>query len=340
MQNFTPPAQQTRLIGHADAQAAFLTAWEAGRMPHAWLLTGAAGIGKATFAYHAARWVLAPDRPQGNLVLQAAHRLYAQIAADACPGLLAISPAEGEKGTPLAISVSQVRGGKDSRTNTRYKGISEFLQLTVADGGWRVVLIDGAELLNEQAQNAVLKILEEPPAQTLLLLICDQPGRLLPTIRSRCRQLRMTPLDSAQLRALAATSDMNLPDTSIITRANGSIGELARLASLDAGKLDHMLQPLLDGVCDPHWRVDWQGVHELATMVSKKGAEAQFDLLLELLLGRLTQLSMQNPALSRDADKLQKQMNAVREKYLQPNAALLEIFGSLQKLSIAAGQAA
>ena len=327
--SFLPASEQTQLIGHQAAEADFIAAWHAGRMPHAWLISGPAGIGKATFAYHAARWVLADDRAPSTIKLSPHHRLYAQINAGAAPGLLSIAAEEGEKGAPLAISIHQLRGGKDNRTDIRYKGIGDFLQLTPADGGWRVVVIDGADLLTEQAQNAVLKILEEPPARVLLLLTAAQPGRLLPTIRSRCRQLRLSPLAPEQLKLLARAQGLDVPSATLLQRAGGSVGELARLTVLDVEKLEGQIAPLVAALPV----LDWQAVHELAAQLGRKGADAQLGLALELLQRELTRRAVAQPALARDFSVLQQRIGEGQDKHLQSGALVIDIFALLQRMA-------
>ncbi|MBC7801304.1 MAG: AAA family ATPase, partial [Gemmatimonadaceae bacterium] len=166
------PRANPLLLGHAAAEAAMDDAIRARRVHHAWLLTGLEGIGKATCAYRFARRLLAgtgaahdPDSP-----------LFRRVAAGTHADLLTIERAwdDKRKRKRSEIVVDSARGA------------AEFLRLTPAEGGWRIVVVDGAEHLNRNAANALLKILEEPPARAVLLLVCAAPGRLLPTIRSRC----------------------------------------------------------------------------------------------------------------------------------------------------------
>jgi DNA polymerase III subunit delta' len=226
------PRETLSLYGHAEAERAFLDAYRAGRMPHAWLIGGPRGIGKATLAYRMARFVFAhpdqaaPEVAQANsLALPRDHPVSRRIAAQGHPDLLALERVEDEKGKmPTMISVDLVR---------RTIG---FFGSTAGEGGWRVCIVDSADELNAAGANALLKILEEPPAKALLLVVSHAPGRLLPTIRSRCRRLALRPLaagDVARAAANALGRDANEPE--IKTAALASDGSVARALDLIGG---------------------------------------------------------------------------------------------------------
>ena len=202
------PRETTVLFGHAEPEQVLLEAYRSGRIPHAWLIGGPNGIGKATLAYRMARFVLAnPDptapavRKATSLTLPNDDRTVRRIAAQGHPDLLVLERVVNEKTGKLytVIRVDDVR-----RT-------VPFFGSTAGEGGWRVAIVDTAdELQYPQAANALLKILEEPPRNALLLLISHAPARLLPTIRSRCRRLSLRPLsaeDVARAAALALGRD-------------------------------------------------------------------------------------------------------------------------------------
>ncbi len=206
------PRENPRLAGHEAAEAEMLDALQGGRMHHAWLITGTSGVGKATLAYRFARRLLAG--PADALALDPADPVFRRVATGSHADLLTIEREWDDKKNRMR--------GEIVVDDTR--AISAFLRLTPAEGGWRVVVIDGAEHMNRNAANAVLKMLEEPPPQAILLLTCAAPGRLLPTIRSRCRRLALQPLGMADMERLLTDY---LPGTPAVERA--------RLAGIAAG---------------------------------------------------------------------------------------------------------
>ena len=181
------PRANPLLFGHGDAKARFAEALASGRLHHAWLITGPLGVGKATLAFHLVRLVLGARNDPADPV-------FRRIAGGAHADLLTIERARDPKTKKLKrdLAVDQVRA------------IPNFMHLTPAEGGWRVVVVDGAEDMNRNAANALLKILEEPPKRAVLFLTCDAPGRLLPTIRSRCRLVRLDALDDGEMAAAMA----------------------------------------------------------------------------------------------------------------------------------------
>lgn len=207
------PRATAVLFGQEPAEASFLAA--AGRMHHAWLLTGPKGVGKATLAWRIARWLLAGER--GPLAMDPGDPVFRQVAALGAPQLFLCRRPWDDKAERLrtAITVDEVRA------------LKAFFQLSAADGGRRVAIIDAADELNGAAANALLKILEEPPAGAVLLLVCHRPAALLPTLRSRCRELRCRPLDAPALEAaLAAAGAAADPDeaAALAALAGGSVG--------------------------------------------------------------------------------------------------------------------
>lgn len=190
------PRANPLLFGHHAAEQMLLEALRGGRMHHAWLISGPAGVGKATLAYRFARRLLAGMPPAGadSLATDPASASFRRIAAGTHADLRVIEREYDPKRKRMRgeIVVEDVRSAID------------FLALTPAEGGWRAVVVDGAEHLNRNAANALLKVLEEPPKQAVLLLVCAAPGRLLPTIRSRCRRLRLDALAAPEMDAALA----------------------------------------------------------------------------------------------------------------------------------------
>lgn len=262
-----PPAPRANplLFGHEPAEAEFAAAAGGGRLHHAWLLTGPAMVGKATLAFRLARRVLAlgeaPDDPAGPV--------FRRIAQGSHADLLTIERAYDDKRRRLRgeITVEQIRAAQ------------RFLHLTPAEGGWRVVVVDGLDALNRNAANALLKLLEEPPARALLLLTSAVPGRLLPTLRSRCRALLLNPLPEAEMQAALAAL---LPATPAAERAtlaaaaNGAPGRAVALAQAGALALVRLADDVLAA---PPPAIPRR--HEIADQVTR--AEEGFATFMELL---------------------------------------------------------
>ena len=225
------PASTETLIGHEPAEAALARAAAGTRLHHAWLITGPAGIGKATLAYRFARFLLSglpPAAGPGPLHVPPSHGTFRRVAADTHADLLTIALRydEQKKRMRSEILVEDVRD------------ITGFLRLTPAEGGFRVVIIDGAEAMNKAAANALLKVLEEPPDRAILLLVSHNPGALLPTLRSRCIQLALAPLPPPAMQRVLTTHAPDLPADDLARLLPLAAGAPGRaLALLDAGAL-------------------------------------------------------------------------------------------------------
>ncbi len=232
------PRANPLLLGHAEAEATILDAMRGGRTHHAWLITGPDGVGKATLAYRFARRLLAGQPSEASLTLDPANPVFRRVAAGSHADLLTIERVFNEKTRRMKtqIAVEDVRR------------INGFMSLTPAEGGWRVVILDGAEELNQASANALLKILEEPPPRAILLLVCAAPGRLLPTIRSRCRRLRLTSLDDAAMDELLRQYLPQLEADErgrLITLAEGSPGRALMLAQDEGLQIALLVDKLL-----------------------------------------------------------------------------------------------
>ena len=281
------PRETAHLYGQGEAEAAFLTAFNAGRMHHAWLLTGPEGLGKATLAWRIARFLLATPADDGgmfgapaaptSLDVDPTAAILRRIAALSEPRLYLLRRGPNEKRTDLmnVISVDEVRRMKS------------FFTLSAADGGRRVAIIDAADELNPAAANALLKVLEEPPKDATFLIVAHQPARLLPTIRSRCRALRLSPLSPADMAAALAQAGTETDDPAALSAlAGGSVGAAIRLARHDGLTLYRSILSLAATLP----RLDRPRMLALAEAAGRRGAEAVFDLtvtLIDLLLARL-----------------------------------------------------
>jgi DNA polymerase-3 subunit delta' len=226
------PRETTDLFGHRDAELALLNAYRSGRMPHAWLIGGAQGIGKATLAYRMARFALA-HRDPGAADVQRAQTLFVdrseavarQVAAGSHGGLLTLERSLNDKGVMRSvITVDETR-----------ETIS-FFGSTAAVEGWRVCIVDTVDELNPNAANALLKVLEEPPQRSLFLLVSHAPARVLPTIISRCRKLPLRPLATSDvIAATAAAANIARDDPALAQAAGAAEGSVARALTLSGG---------------------------------------------------------------------------------------------------------
>lgn len=257
------PRLTTTLAGHLEAERTLLDAYRSGRIPHAWLIGGPQGIGKATLAYRLARFVLAHRDPMAPDVQQArslhvdeTHPVARQIAAGAHGGLLVLRRSVNEKGVLRNfITVDDTRQ------------TIEFFGSTAAIDGWRICIVDTVDEFNANAANALLKILEEPPRQSILLLLTHAPGKVLPTIQSRCRKLALRPLSTEEV-ATAAAAAMDLPsdDPALRAAADVSEGSVSRAINLMDGaalKLHQHTAKLLEAL--PH--VDPRDLHALGDLL-------------------------------------------------------------------------
>jgi DNA polymerase III subunit delta' len=241
LEGFPHPRETFRLVGQDAVLARAARAIRGGRPPPAWLITGPPGVGKATLAYRIARAVLAHGANASvpeDLAVPERDPAAVQIAAVSHPGLLVLKRGLNDSGKLMSdLSVNVVRK------------LQGFFGMTSGAGGWRVAIIDTADDMNDPAANALLKMLEEPPPRALLLLISNVPGRLLPTIRSRCQRLALRPLDDATLESELARL---LPDSDAAERASlarlagGSLGMALQLSGGDSIALAREADRLLD----------------------------------------------------------------------------------------------
>jgi len=286
------PREAGRLYGQARAEAAFLDAYSSGRLHHGWLLTGPRGVGKATLAWRIARFLLAAPveedagaglfgdalPPPHTLDVPADHPVARRIAAGSDPGLYHITRRINAKTGRL----------RDMIVAEDVRDLNRFLQYSATDGGRRVVIIDSADEMNTQAANALLKMLEEPPARTTLLLVSHQPAGLLPTIRSRCRDLRLSPLGPDDMASALDQAGANAgPDTAAIAElSGGSVGEAVRLVNLGGLQLYAELVAIARDLPT----LDRPRAIALADAAAARGAGEKLDLLFgltDLLLARL-----------------------------------------------------
>lgn len=286
------PRETVTLFGQDAAESTFISALNTGRLPHGWLLTGPRGVGKATFAWRAARHLIAnpaPDpggalfapAPATTLDLDREHPVARRVAALSEPSLLLLRRAwdHDRKRLKTQLTVDEVRGLKG------------FFQMRAEGGARRVVIVDCADDMNASAANALLKELEEPPENAVLFLVAHQPSRLLPTIRSRCRTLRFQTLAAPDLTAALQAAGLNSPDGAVAEAlavlAGGSVGAAIQLIEMDGVALYEDLVRLLASMPD----MDRAPALALADAAGARGAESRFDMTLSLLETALARLA-------------------------------------------------
>lgn len=268
----THPSQTLAIIGHDEAKKQVESAFDSGKMHHAWLLTGPEGIGKASFAYHVAHLLLSngenrfgrfnPGYPAAKLVMAGSH-----------PDLLVLSRPADEKTGAL----------KDTIPVEEARKLAPFMRMTASHAGRRVALIDEAHRMGRNAQNAILKMIEEPPAGAVVLLTATTAGAMLPTIRSRCRALAMSPLSATEMDVVFARLGLEMPTGAVkekwLALSGGSVGKAMAILETEALPLfDEALALLL---AEPF---DLQGIHKLADRIGRKADVETFRVLTSLLL--------------------------------------------------------
>jgi DNA polymerase-3 subunit delta' len=318
------------IAGQDRAVEQFASAWASRKLHHAWLLAGPRGVGKSSFAHAAARRALAdaagPAFDLPGLQTPDEHPIVRLIEAGSHPDMRWLQRLVNEKTGNLArnISVDQVRE------------LGEFMSLTPAFSPWRVAVLDSIDDLETSAANAVLKILEEPPANTLFFLVSHAPGRLLPTIRSRCRRLEFQALDDD---AMASILDAHAPDLSaadrqrIIAMSFGSAGRALAFAELELAKLEESALAIIRQGDPTNARRS-----ELALELGKKGAAERYAAFLELapsLIAREARTTQGN-RLERALDAYAKarELAAVAPRLsLDPAATVFQIGGILAEVA-------
>lgn len=285
------PRETLTLFGHQAAEGEFLQAFTSGRLHHGWLICGPRGVGKATLAWKLARFLLATP-PEGGMFAHTPdtldvpedHPVARRLRAGADGGLLVIRRGHDDKGNlKRDITVDVMRK------------LHGFFGLSATDGGRRVVIVDAADDMNTNAANALLKALEEPPANATLLLVAHQPSRLLPTIRSRCRELRLSPLAGADFDAALEQAGVAERGAALAELSGGSVGAAVTLAQAGGAEIYADLVKLFDATP----RIDRQAALKLAESVAGKANAARFDLFLslyDLFLARLARAGILGPA--------------------------------------------
>jgi DNA polymerase III subunit delta' len=281
------PEANNDLVGAQSAEQELLAALRGGRMHHGWLISGPKGVGKATLAFRLARFLLRFGKDPSaiaratSLAVAPDDPIARQVASGAAQDLLVIRRPRDEKtgAEKSVIPVDEVRR------------LQPFFGVAAGAGGWRIAIIDSVDELNRNAANAVLKSLEEPPNRALLLLISHTPGAVLPTIRSRCRPLHMSPMPASELAPKLADlgSRLGLPGLSssdaaqLVELAKGCVGRAIELWVHDGLSLARAIDATLDALPDISAR-------KAAALLD--GAKRDYDLTADLVVGALRRVAL------------------------------------------------
>ena len=276
-----PPRDSDLSLGHSIPEQTLLDLINSGNMPHALIFSGPKGIGKSTMAFRLARYLLKNgladanqdslfgDAPAEAKTLEIANDdpVFSKVSSGGHPDLLTIErPMDERKGIK--------KNNVDVETARK---VVPFLRMTSADGGWRVVIVDDADTMNRNAQNALLKILEEPPKQSILILVTHRLGAMIPTIRSRCRVLHFNPLDETSLKQLMEKEvggSISAHEQKLLSAmASGSIGIAQKV--VETGGLE-TAQTILD-ILEKWPNFNQVQIHHLADTAGRPGQDGCFD---------------------------------------------------------------
>ena len=308
------PRETLALVGQDEALARASRAIRGGRPPQAWLVAGPPGIGKATFAYRVARYLLvygASDKGPEDLSVPPKDPAVTLVRAGSHPGLLVLKRGLNDEGKRMTVlGVGEIRK------------LGEFFALTSSSGGWRVAIVDSADEMNDQAANALLKILEEPPRRAMLMLLAHAPAQLVSTIRSRCQLLRLSPLSDELLSCelVERMPRFAAEDRArVVALCGGSLGAALRLVEEDGLKLAADAERLIDKANAP----DFTGTFALAERVAKidKGLDSFGGYLAQTLADRILARAKSNAS---HLDRWVELRSAIQESFARSVALHLE----------------
>ncbi|PJB70429.1 MAG: ATP-binding protein [Alphaproteobacteria bacterium CG_4_9_14_3_um_filter_47_13] len=290
--NLLAPRQMVDCLGHEEIEAALKARIKDNTLPHALIFSGLQGIGKSTLAFRLARYLFKQGKDSGqsaegglfgtdlpkeeaaqNIFVAPDESVFRQVASGGHPDLLTIERLFDDKKNRYkgTVEVDEIRR------------ITPFLRKTASQGGWRVVIVDDADTMNRSSQNAILKILEEPPSNALLILVCHRLGAMIPTIRSRCRTLTFQPLNRENFGTLIARDHgaLSQSDRDVLFHiSSGSIGQGIKIA--EEGGLEAVSKIMALFYSWPNWQ--WSQIHMLAEAMGRQGQEESLQAFQDVLL--------------------------------------------------------
>lgn len=298
LENFPHPRDNANLLGLEVAEKALFDAFMSGKMHHAWIISGQKGIGKATLAYKFAQFILEHKTPE-NVSLAGIEALEPnlsaisarQVRARSHPSLFVLKRAYNDKTKKYGqnINIENVRRAE------------QFLNKTVEKNGWRVVIIDSADDLNNNSANALLKSVEEPPKNTIFLIVSSLPAKLLPTIRSRCRMLKLPDLSDQTIGQLLQfhNVEVNAEQRDIILfLGQGSFARTLEVIDVDGLEIYKKMLGLLYQIP----RISREDIHKFGGELALKAVESKFIFFTEQYLAIISRL-IKFISLGADADK-------------------------------------
>ena len=333
LEGVPPPSDSMDLLGHTAELEKLAGNYRAGRLHHAWLISGPRGIGKATFAFHIARYILsnpefgnAPESVSSDLWPQTVLR---QVSQASQPDLLHLTRPWDDKTKKFKtqLSIDEIR-----RTQN-------FYGMTAGSNGWRITIVDAADDMNASAANALLKVLEEPPKRSIFFVLTHSAGSLLPTIRSRCQLLPLNPVSEEEVAAKLASFDLGVPKPEMEEISKLSEGSVRRAVVLAQGDVLSEYRQFLKLVESgaKGAAADWVVVHQIADAVSRRGREDAYTLFIDLAISWIGRQVRSDAKMAAHAlagwtevwDKANQSVKLADAFNLDKKQVILSLFGSL-----------
>ena len=329
------PMLANEIIGHSSQKISFLSSFASNRLAQCWLLAGDMGIGKASFAWLIAKFLLTTKYQPADLKIDLNETNINSI----------LEPQSGSTLNRIISGSEQrvyiVRRGYNEKRKAFFKNISiedvrklqSYCSLTIADGGKRIIIIDTADDLNKSSSNALLKLLEEPPKNTIFLLISHQPNHLLPTIKSRCQKLSFSNLDQTDLGAVLTAIGCKIEpsdEVSLSILSKGSAGAACRLINSNCINLYRDILNIASSLPN----LNTNKILQLSQNYFAKAKPSEFEIFIEMLQHFFSRLCktgvMQKPVLPSVTDNEAKIM-----KSLCPNLKSARLWSDVANISLA-----